>query len=455
MNRGPDPASWFYTAPMEDVAVRRGDPLGLQGVAENIAETLVPGLSNRTVDARWISILCWCLRQGHGAWRAYGAGHGEPALGKHLYPWVRPLELLWVARTAEQTEEGGRGRQLPGIRPVRNWIQSNRRPGNFAFAATAYEQYRFTGSYGGYRAALRSLGGMTDGGGGWLLGEQGRKLAEIAARHVECPNAFTRRSGATPSPERLWTDAVRWKRSSAGFLPTLLRRADALDADERAILKQALFTEPSDDAVQAQARARRRRMVALAVAGSSASVRADLMADVAKALRGEPNLPWLPNLPGFSALADAGTGAMNACWQAVSQARDQVLTVADVAHAPTMHDALKELVQASRKWQSRRAFTSWEQAGRLADTVLSAKQQPAALLRRLIGYHVQYGGGLRWVALDGDMVRPIARLREADASLYKYRLPALARLAAQCGVTRRIPDLLRDETEAETAGAGA
>ena len=76
---------------MEDVAVRRGDPLGLQVVAEGIAEALVPGLSNRTVDARWISILCWCLRQGHAAWKAYGAGHGQPAVGKHLYPWVRPL----------------------------------------------------------------------------------------------------------------------------------------------------------------------------------------------------------------------------------------------------------------------------------------------------------------------------------------------------------------------------
>ena len=106
---------WFFRAPLEDIAMRRGDPLGMRSVAEELAEALAPGLSNRTVDARWISILCLVLDQGHAAWDAFGASsHGDTMINrnaaKELYSWVRPLEMLWLARTVKLTEEQGGGR---------------------------------------------------------------------------------------------------------------------------------------------------------------------------------------------------------------------------------------------------------------------------------------------------------------------------------------------------------
>jgi hypothetical protein len=53
---------WFFTAPEEPVLKRRGDPLGFRKATDGYAELLAPGLSSRTVDGRWLTILCWILR---------------------------------------------------------------------------------------------------------------------------------------------------------------------------------------------------------------------------------------------------------------------------------------------------------------------------------------------------------------------------------------------------------
>ena len=86
---------WFYTAPLEDTSVRRGDPLGMRAVAEEMAEVLAPGLSNRTLDGRWISIMCWALQQSYSAWQALGAVDDDGSVvtreaAKKLYSWLRP-----------------------------------------------------------------------------------------------------------------------------------------------------------------------------------------------------------------------------------------------------------------------------------------------------------------------------------------------------------------------------
>lgn len=441
--------SWFYTAPIEEVAVRRGDPLGLQAVAERVAEAFAPGLSNRTLDARWISILCWCLREGQSAWKAYGDGResvSQATGGKGLYPWIRPLELLWVARAAEVAKDGGRGRQLPGIRPIRKWIEQDKQPKHFSFAASSYEQYRFTGAYGGYRAALRALQGLTDSGAGWLPGPSGQELAEIVSAHVNGRAVYSQRPGPVPTPERFWVNAVDWKPSSADFLPTVLERPKRLNGDERSILREALFAKNGGGEWQKQSL--RRLRVAEAAAGSAASTRADLMVHLATSLKNERELDWLPYLAAFSSLADAGTAAMNACWRGVSQAGDSVLTSNEVAAIPDVRKALKDLVEACARWNSD-GSNSWSQrAGALSQHILTNSSNPRGTLERLIQFHSQYGGGLKWVILDGTKVRPVARLRDGDASTYRYRLPALARLAKQCGVTSSIPAVLREESEA-------
>jgi hypothetical protein len=65
---------WYFTAPWDPVPVRRGDALGLRAGADYFAELLAPGLSNNTSDARWISLLSWCLKWSHIVWRNAGGG---------------------------------------------------------------------------------------------------------------------------------------------------------------------------------------------------------------------------------------------------------------------------------------------------------------------------------------------------------------------------------------------
>ena len=93
-------AQWFLTAPVERIATRRGDPLGFRASANRFADALAPGLSNRTVDARWLTLLCWALKRSRSAWDVHGLGslHYRGAT-RDFYDWLRPLELLWVART--------------------------------------------------------------------------------------------------------------------------------------------------------------------------------------------------------------------------------------------------------------------------------------------------------------------------------------------------------------------
>jgi len=51
----------FFTAPWDPVVVRRGDALGLRALADEFAEAVAAGLSNRVRDGRWVTILAWCL----------------------------------------------------------------------------------------------------------------------------------------------------------------------------------------------------------------------------------------------------------------------------------------------------------------------------------------------------------------------------------------------------------
>lgn len=62
---------WYFTAPWDPVLIRRGDALGLRAGADYFAELLAPGLSNASSDARWISLLSWCLMWSHdqSRWR--------------------------------------------------------------------------------------------------------------------------------------------------------------------------------------------------------------------------------------------------------------------------------------------------------------------------------------------------------------------------------------------------
>jgi len=65
-------SDWFFSAPYEAPMVRRGDPLGLRLAAARYADALAPGLSNRTLDARWLTISAWMLVLANDVWRRRG-----------------------------------------------------------------------------------------------------------------------------------------------------------------------------------------------------------------------------------------------------------------------------------------------------------------------------------------------------------------------------------------------
>ena len=60
----------LFTAPWEPIVVRKGDALGLRAFADQFAEALAPGLSNRVRDGRWVTILAWCLTRSHEVFHA-------------------------------------------------------------------------------------------------------------------------------------------------------------------------------------------------------------------------------------------------------------------------------------------------------------------------------------------------------------------------------------------------
>jgi hypothetical protein len=86
--------------------------------------------------------------------RAYGAvaDDGDVEFARNIYSWVRPLELLWIARTVAKTGDRGKGRQLRGVRPVRHWVNGDVQREPFGFAPDSYRRYRFTGMYGAWSA---------------------------------------------------------------------------------------------------------------------------------------------------------------------------------------------------------------------------------------------------------------------------------------------------------------
>jgi hypothetical protein len=117
----------FFTAPWEPVVVRRGDALGLRALPDQFADALVPDLSNRVRDGRWITILAWCLARSQQVFHASG---GRSVLTRaeqaERYAWLRPLELMWVARTIALAQDWT-NRPVAGQRRVRQWYSNEGR----------------------------------------------------------------------------------------------------------------------------------------------------------------------------------------------------------------------------------------------------------------------------------------------------------------------------------------
>ncbi len=169
----------LFTAPWEPLVVRRGDALGLRALADQFADAVAPDLSNRIFDGRWVTILAWCLVRSHEVFHASGGRSVVTrAEQSERYGWLRPLELMWVARTIALTEKSS-DRSLAGKRRVRPWYKDDRQTTDrFGMSEDQFRAYRQTGMYGGYRVAFRKWPGMTVLGDGWTPGPATIRLAK-------------------------------------------------------------------------------------------------------------------------------------------------------------------------------------------------------------------------------------------------------------------------------------
>ena len=137
----------LFTAPWDPVIVRRGDALGLLALTNIFAETVAPGLNNRVRDGRWVTILAWCLARSHQVFHTTG-GRSTSTRSEQgrRYAWLRPLELMWAARTVCLAGDDWMERQLAGVRRVRPWYEDYREGSSFAdrfgMSADQFRAYR-------------------------------------------------------------------------------------------------------------------------------------------------------------------------------------------------------------------------------------------------------------------------------------------------------------------------
>jgi len=429
---------WYITAPWDPVQIRRGDALGLRVGADYFADLMAPGLSNATSDARWISLLSWCLKWSHVVWKNAGGGDLSRRDDQRArYAWLRPLELLWVDRTLESGQTTG---QLRGRQSIKRWSKANRQLPNFAMSPDQFRRYRQIGMYGAYRVVLRTVPGLTAGD-GWtpdatalalanLVNDSLPRGVQLKQEHFENRTRWGCWSGGNEA--RYWVERgwqISWEKKG-GFLPT---PADAvskrLPQEERRLLKSALFSAESIRSVTAEALtnakgARSHADLCDALANSSA---------LSKKL--EPTS--LAPLPFFSRFADAAMHAMRGLWNEINHDEEkQAPAIEKLARSIELESMLGLVRDAGVAWlgtPGRSVFPHDHVVTRLAEAMRDAAS-PVDQLRALTRHHHEHGGGRRWFREQSGKLVPLVADTGIAASDYRFRLNSLCRLAAQCGV---------------------
>lgn len=412
--------------------------MGFRAGADHFADLLAPGLSNAVSDARWISLLSWCLQWSHLVWTHAGGGDLSRRDDQRArYAWMRPLELLWVDRTLQSGQTTG---QLRGRRSIERWRKADRQLPNFAMSADQFRRYRQIGSYGAYRVVLRGVSGLTTGD-GWTPGRTGLQLANLVneslprgarleAKHFESGTKWAVwRSG---QEARYWVERG-WEAASVtpgGVLPTAeISIAKRLPPEEQRLLKAALFQEGST-----------RRAVAEVLADlKGANSHADLCERLAhsSALSTHMDVRQLAPLPAFTRFADAAMHTIRVLWREMnSDSESQSPETAKLAKCQEVHSTLQLLREAAHGWlraPGRQAFPQEKLVTQLAQALLNAGS-PASQLQALARHHQEHGGGRRWFREQGGKMIPLVAVSDVAASDYRFRLRSLSRLAAQCGV---------------------
>lgn len=441
----------LFTAPWDPVVVRRGDALGLRALADQFADALAPDLSNRVRDGRWVTILAWCLVRSHEVFQASGGRSvATRAQQSQRYAWLRPLELMWVARTIALAEDS-RDRSLAGQRRVRPWYEwDDPIADRFGMSSDQFRAYRQTGMYGGYRLAFRKWPGMTARNDGWTPGQGTIDLANWLDKRLRAARPRWRLHASDgdehsfPKPDKrgLGKEHTWWLRHWKAFdkggsradEDTLPRRRDDFAVlPEIDGLKPRVFGNDENGML--------RQKMSRAVAKSKATDHIGVCEHLGHVFAGDRKIRLLPC---FSRLADAGMAAMDLI---AKQMTNKIrLKLADVAALPKAASICDELMVAAQEWRKNpeMQIRHIETAHRFASAIPSAT--PLRCLRALLEHHERYGGGLRWFVVRDGWVEPRTPWRGLS-SRYRFRLWSLCRLAAQCGVLSEMPRALLEDVE--------
>lgn len=444
---------YLFTAPWEPVLVRRGDALGLRALADQFANAVAPQLSNRVHDGRWVTILAWCLVRSHEVFHASGGrGVMTRTEANDRYAWLRPLELMWVARTIGLASDDWQERSLAGQRRIAPWYRDGRVfTDRFGMTVDQFRAYRQTGMYGGYRLAFRKWPGLTLRGDGWTPGPTTNGLAQWLDKKLGAAQPIqgkgdedslsTRSAKLNRGKEDQW-----WFRQWATF-DHEGRNVDENTLPRRkidyAILPEAHLLKPLIFGIDASGKLRLE--VAREVAKSGAMNHLEICEHLARVFGDRPAIKLLPY---FSRLADAGMSAMDLVAEALST--DSRVALADIATLASAKPVCQELTAAAREWtkHAEMQLRHIDTAHRFASAFPSA--QPVDCLGALLDYHERYGGGLRWFVLRNGQVEPRTPSRTGSSG-YRFRLWSLCRLAKQCGVLHTMPSALRGDDEAREA----
>ena len=433
----------LFTAPWEPLIVRRGDALGMRALADRFADAVAPGLSNRIRDGRWITILSWCLVQSDTRFRETGGRSLETKEEQRdRYAWLRPLELLWVARTIQLTEDGGSKRSLAGLRRVKVWLETQpRNDKRFGLSFDQFRAYRQTGMYGGYRLGFRMWPGMTVGRDGWTPGPQAHKLAKWLDKQLGPmapeikPKRLSNRGNAGASRGTRWKhDPVHWwQRHWKKFCEphreadrkTLPRKSnDFGELPEAKLLAPVLFG--SDTGGQ------RRKAILEQVMQAKATTHLEMCRHLQRSF---PKDQKIALMPAFSQLADDGIEVMELIAGELHKSPKAMLD--QVAQSPELAEACDRLRESSQAWRQRQGGTirHVELANQFAESIPTSGQT-IDILRGLLQHHEVHGGGLKWFVLRGNTIEPRSPPGVGN-SRYRFRLWSLARLGIQCGLTSK------------------
>ena len=441
----------FFTAPWDPMVVRRGDALGLRAFTEVLADAVAPDLSNRIIDGRWVTILSWCLVRSQEIYHTSG---GQSVLMRsnqnERYAWLRPLELMWVARTMDLVGNY-QERTLAGQRSVRPWLENgSRRAHRFGLSEDQFRAYRQTGMYGGYRLAFRRWPNMTVRGDGWTPGPATIELAKWLEGKLRRARPSWRlyanddegeltkksvNSGIGKEDEwwlRKWNNFKEGSRNVD--FDTLPRpRNDYARLPESELLKPLIF---GTDTI-----GQKRLSVIREIQRSTAQEHIEICEHLGSVFAKDQVIALLPH---FSRLADSGMEAMDFVANALRE--EGQISLTNLTKKRGAKTVCKRLVNAAQRWNTsiRPLLHHIKSANDFALKV--QREDPRDCLSALLTYHEECGGGLRWFVLRDGKIEPRTPLR-TGSSRYRFRLWPLARLAKQCGVLRNMPLALRRDYE--------